>query len=109
MKDTSEFRRHAEETLHSLHRHLAPSADDYGFTVEVGPAGLEIEFDTPGEPVKVTIHPAQQQVWVASGSATERLVWDVVENAFVLEETGQTLQELLGEAVSERVGEDVSF
>ena len=51
----------------------------------------------------------QQQVWVASGSATERLVWDVVENAFVLEETGQTLQELLGEAVSERVGEDVSF
>lgn len=109
MKETSEFRRNAEEAIRTLHHHLKPLGDDFDFEARLGPDGLELEFDASGDPISVTIHAGQQQVWVVNGSVTNRLSWDVVENSFVLEATGQTLQEVLGEAVSNRVGEDVSL
>jgi len=109
MKTDADFRQHAEEALHSLRRLLAPVGDDFGFEVSVEAGALELEFDSPLSPITVSFHPAQRQAWLVSGGKTHRLTWDIVENSFQLEATGQTLQEVLEEAISERVGEDVSL
>ena len=104
-----EFRQHTQETLRTLRRLLTPAGDDFGFEVSVQAGVLEIEFAPPQAPITLTLHSAQQQVWLVSGTKTHKLIWDIVENAFVLEATGQTLQELLEAALSEAVGEDVTF
>ena len=104
-----EFRQHTQETLRTLRRLLTPAAEDFGFEVNLEAGALEIEFQSPQAPITVTLHSAQQQVWLVSDSKTHKLTWDVVENAFVVEATGQTLQELLEVAISEAVGEDVTF
>jgi len=104
-----EFGRHAQEALRTLSRLLTPASDDFGFEVGVQAGALELEFAPPQAPITVTLHPAQQQIWLVSGAKTHKLAWDIVENAFVLEATGQTLQELLEAAISEAVGEDVTF
>jgi frataxin-like iron-binding protein CyaY len=107
--DDNEFRQHTQEALRALRRLLAPAGDDFGFEVNLEAGVLEIEFDAPQAPITLTLHSAQEQVWLVSGARTHKLTWDIVENSFVLEATGQTLQELLEGAISEAVGEDVTF
>ncbi len=109
MKDDGEFRRNGEEVLCSLRRLLSQAGDDYGFEVSVEPGALEVRFPPPRPRITATLRQGQRQVWLVSGNGTQKLVWDVVANSFVLEATGQTLQELIEKAISEQVGEDVSL
>jgi iron donor protein CyaY len=109
MNDPVHFGRHASETLHALHRAVLPAADDFGFDVDFDSGVLTLEFDKPSGKIVVLPHSTASQVWISDGAKNQKLDWDIVENDFVLESTGQTLKELLEEAISRRVGDDVSL
>jgi frataxin-like iron-binding protein CyaY len=109
MKIGPEFGRRADEALHTLYRKLSSVEDDFGFDLAFDSGTLRIELDGGRAPVVVSAQPAAGHIRVSAGANQYRLGWDVVENAFILETTGQTLQELIEETVSELVGDDVSL
>jgi frataxin-like iron-binding protein CyaY len=109
MTESSHFKRDADEALTTLLRRLSATGDDFGFEASLESGGLTIEFDEQPAQIVVTPHAATEQIWLTSGPKKCKLNWDVVENAFILEATGQTLQEVLEETISRLVGDDVSL
>ncbi|MFB3778750.1 MAG: frataxin domain-containing protein [Bryobacteraceae bacterium] len=109
MKDDPHFRQRADEALNVLYRKLLSASDDFAFGVEFGSGILTISPDGGRAPIIVSSQPATQQIRIATGALQYKLGWDIVENAFTLDATGQTLQEVLEETVSKLVGEDVSL
>jgi frataxin-like iron-binding protein CyaY len=109
MRDDNDFQRRAGEALKVLARVLAPAADDFGFRAVPESGTLKIDFGSRQPAITVAPHAATGQIWITTGAKTRKLDWDVVENAFVLEATGQDLQQVVEEAISLRVGEDVTL
>jgi frataxin-like iron-binding protein CyaY len=109
MKDDLQFGHRAGETLHGLYRRLSSASDDFGFEVAFDAGVLTIRFGGGRSPVVVSPQPVVQQLRVTAGAKQYKLGWDIVENAFTLEATGQTLQDLIEETVSQLVGDDVSL
>jgi hypothetical protein len=50
-----------------------------------------------------------QQIWVSAHSKSFKLDWDPVRTAFILSGTGQTLAQLIGDAVGKQLGEKVTL
>ena len=71
--------------------------------------GLAIEFETPPGKFVVSPNAPVRQIWVSAHSKSYKLDWDSVENAFVLAATGQSLTELIQEAIAKQLGEEVSL
>jgi CyaY protein len=107
--DEQEFKKRADESLHDLYRRLAAASDEAGFDVDFNAGALAIEFEDP--PAKFVISPNSpvSQIWVSAHSKSYKLDWDTVAGAFVLAGTGQTLTELIQDAVTKQLGEEVSL
>jgi CyaY protein len=108
MLDEQEFRLHSDATLERLYRALAKASDEHGFEADYGGA-ITIEFDDP--PAKFVVSPngPVRQIWVSAHAKSFKLDWDPVRESFVLPETGQTLHELIAEALERQLGEPVSL
>src|ERR1700754_2220698 len=106
MMDEQEFKRHADESLTSLYNALGTASDDHEFEADFGGA-LTVEFDDP--PAKFVISPNApvRQIWVSAHSKSYKLDWDPDKSAFVLPNSGQTLKELLQDAVSQQLNEEI--
>lgn len=107
--DEQEFKRRADEVLQSLYRKLAAVSDEAEFDVDFNAGALAIEFEDP--PAKFVISPNSpvRQIWVSAHSKSYKLDWDSVENTFLLPATGQTLTELIQDAIAKRLGEEVTL
>ena len=107
--DDQEFNKLAEQALSALNRRLAAASDEFGFEPDFNAGALSIEFEDP--PAKFVVSPNSpvRQVWVSAHSKSYKLDWDSVQNAFVLPATGQTLVDLVAEAISRQVGEEVTL
>ena len=107
--DEQDFKKRADEALTLLHRALLGAADDYGFDVDFNAGALAVEFEDP--PAKFVISPNTpvRQIWVSALAKSYKLDWDIVENAFVHSESGDTLKELLENAISKQLKEEVSL
>jgi iron donor protein CyaY len=107
--DDQEFKKLADESLSSLYKKLATASDDAEFDVDFNAGALAIEFENP--PAKFVISPNApvSQIWVSAHSKSYKLDWDSVEGSFVLPGTGQTLTELIQEALGKQLGEEVSL
>ena len=107
--DDQEFKKRADAALHDLYRRLAAAADEYEFETDFNSGALAIEFEKP--PAKFVISPNApvRQVWVSALSKSFKLDWDSVESAFVLPGSGQTLAELVADAIGQHLGEEVSL
>src|SRR5437763_10988951 len=108
MMDEQDFRRRADEALTSLHNALATASDTHDFEADYGGA-LTIEFEDP--PAKFVVSPNSpvRQVWISAHSRSFKLDWSAERGAFILPETGQTLNEVIGDAISKQLGETVSL
>jgi len=109
MMDEQDFKKRADEALTLLHRALAGAADDYGFDVDFNAGALGIEFEDPPAKFVVSPNTPVRQIWVSALAKSYKLDWDVVENSFVLVESGETLKELLERAISKQLKEEVSL
>ena len=107
--DEQEFKTRAEQALEDLNRRLAAPAEEHEFEVDFNAGALAIEFETP--PAKFVVSPNSpvSQIWVSAHSKSFKLDWDPARVAFVLAGTGQTLAELMAEAVGKQLGEKVTL
>ncbi|MGO4881891.1 MAG: frataxin domain-containing protein [Bryobacteraceae bacterium] len=109
MIEQHEFKKHAHETLTALQGDLVLAGDDYGFQSALHGDAITITFERP--PGKFTIVPdtATGQLKIALGARGYKLDWDIVENTFVHTESGQTLKELVEQAISKHLKRDVEL
>ena len=81
----------------------------WGFLEAVYGGALAIEFEDP--PAKFVVSPNSpvSQIWVSAHSKSFKLDWDETRKAFVLAGTGQSLAQLIGDAVGQQLGEKVAL
>jgi iron donor protein CyaY len=104
-----EFRTLADQALNDLHRKLSAASDRHPFEADFNSGALTVEFEDP--PAKFVVSPNSpvRQIWVSAHSKSFKLDWDPARTAFVLAASGQTLAEMLGEAIGQQLDEKVSL
>jgi iron donor protein CyaY len=107
--DDQEFKKLADESLHALYKRLAAASDDAEFEVDFNAGALAIEFEAPPGKFVISPNAPVRQIWVSAHSKSYKLDWDSVESAFVLPASGQTLTELIQDAITKQLGEEVSL
>jgi iron donor protein CyaY len=108
MLDDQAFQLKSDEALSKLYRSLARASDEHGFDTDFGGA-LTVEFDDPPAKFVVSPNAPVKQVWVSAHMKSYKLDWDAARSEFVLGDTGQSLTDLIQEAVSKQLGEEVSL
>jgi iron donor protein CyaY len=105
--DDREFQIRADNALTQLNSSLVKASDSAEFEPEFQAGALSIEFDDP--PARFVISPNSpvRQIWVSAHSRSFKLDWDDARTAFVLRDTGQTLSELISEAIGRQLGEEI--
>jgi CyaY protein len=107
--EEQEFKTRAEQALDDLYRRLSATAEEHDFEVDFNAGALAIEFETP--PAKFVVSPNSpvSQIWVSAHSKSFKLDWDPGRAAFVLAGTGQTLADLMADAVGKQLGQEVAL
>jgi CyaY protein len=108
MLDDQQFRLVADEALESAYNALARASDEYGFECDFDGA-VKVEFDDPPAKFVVSPNAPVKQIWVSAHSKSYKLDWVPARNAFVLADTGQTLNELMADAVGKQIGQQISL
>lgn len=105
--DDKEFQARAGAALEDLYNRLGPAAEEHDFEADFNAGALAIEFQDP--PAKFVVSPNSpvKQVWVSAHMKSYKLDWDPSRAAFVM--NGQTLAELIAEAVGKQLGTAVSL
>jgi iron donor protein CyaY len=106
MIDENEFRTRSDEALTFLQRSLERASDQHDFEVDRNQGALTIEFEDP--PAKFVVSPNSpvRQIWVSARVQSFKLDWDEGSRAFVLPD-GRDLQRLIGDVVSQQMGERI--
>ncbi len=107
--DDQEFKKRADDSLQSLYKRLAAASDDGEFEVDFNAGALAIEFEEPPAKFVVSPNAPVHQIWVSAHSRSYKLDWDEVQGAFVLQGTGQSLAQLIQEAINKQLGEEISL
>jgi iron donor protein CyaY len=102
-----EFQTRSDAAIQDLNRALLRAAEQIEFDPDFQAGALTIEFESPREKYVVSPNAPVYQVWVSARVKSYKLDWVVEREAFVLAATGQTLKELLGDLIGQRVGESV--
>jgi iron donor protein CyaY len=105
--DDNEFQTHAAEALEDLYNRLGRAAEDHDFEADFNAGALAIEFEDP--PAKFVVSPNSpvKQIWVSAHMKSSKLDWDPGRSAFVA--NGQTLAELIADAVGKQLGEPITL
>ena len=109
MMDEQEFRLRADQAMEDLHRRLSAAGDRHDVESDFNAGTLVVEFEDPPGKFVVSPNAPVRQIWVSANLRSYKLDWDPARSAFVIPETGQTLTAVVAEAVSERLGEQVSL
>src|SRR5438552_1246191 len=102
--DDQDFKRRADEALESLYKRLTAASDEAEFEADFNSGALAIEFENPPGKFVVSPNSPVHQIWVSAHSKSYKLDWDSVQIAFVLQSTGQTLAEVIQEAITKQLG-----
>ena len=108
MMDEHEFQKKCDAAFESLQKRLSELSDQHEFEVEGGSGKLEIEFEDEDE-TRFVISPNTpvRQIWISALTTSFKLGWSDAANAFVLEKTGETLNQVMSRILSEQLGEPV--
>ena len=109
MMDEQEFQKRCDAAFESLRRRLMEIGDEHDFQVEGGSGKLEVEFEDEDE-TRFVISPNTpvRQVWISALATSFKLVWSDTANAFVLEKTGETLNQVMSRILTRQLGTTVS-
>ena len=109
MNDEQDFKKRADAALSLLGRDLAGAADDYGFQSSMTGGTINVDCGGAGGKIVISANLAARQVTVQVGAKVYKLDWDIVEAAFVHSESGQTLRELIEQALTRQLHQEVSL
>ena len=103
-----EFQKKCDAAFESLRKRLLEIGDQHDFEVEGGSGKLEIEFDDEDE-TRFVISPNTpvRQIWISALATSFKLGWSDAVQAFVLEKTGETLNQLMSRILTDQLGETV--
>jgi iron-sulfur cluster assembly protein CyaY len=109
MMDEREFQKKCEEAFEALQKRLNTLSDEHGFDVEGGSGKLEVLFEEPEE-TRFVISPNSpvRQIWISALTTSFKLDWIDKANAFVLEKTGETLNQVMSRILSQQLGSEVN-
>ena len=109
MMDEHEFQRKCEEAFESLQKRLQDLGDEHDFEVEGGSGKLEIEFEDDDE-TRFVISPNSpvRQIWISALTTSFKLAWSEQQQAFVLEKTGETVNQVMSRILTQQLGAAVS-
>src|SRR5262245_14625533 len=107
--DDQEFKNRADQALNDLYRRLSTSAEEHDFEVDFNAGALAVEFEEPPGKFVVSPNSPVKQIWVSAHSRSFKLEWNDSKSQFTLPDTGQTLAELMADAVGKQLGEQVSL
>lgn len=107
--DEQEFKTRADAALDSLYKRLSRATDQYEFEPDFNAGALSIEFDEPKGKFVISPNAPVRQIWVSAHSRSFKLDWDEARQAFVLRDTGETLEEMIGGAIGKHLGEEVKL
>jgi CyaY protein len=105
--DEAVFQSRAGEALRDLFTALAAAGDRHDFEADFNAGALTVEFEDP--PAKFVVSPNSpvRQIWVSANVKSYKLDWSGNAGTFVLAASGQTLRELMSEAIATHLGEEV--
>ena len=105
MMDEQEFQKRSGQALEDLYKRLSAASEEHDFEADFNSGALAIEFEEP--PAKFVVSPNSpvRQIWVSAHSKSFKLDWDAARGAFVL--GGQSLVELIADAVGKQLGGEV--
>jgi iron-sulfur cluster assembly protein CyaY len=106
--DDQDFKKRADESLQSLYKRLLAASDDAEFEADFNSGALSIEFEQPPGKFVISPNAPVHQIWVSAHSKSYKLDWDDVEGTFVLPD-GQSLTELIQDAITKQLGEEVTL
>jgi iron-sulfur cluster assembly protein CyaY len=107
--DDQEFKNRAEAALTGLYRRLSAAAEEFEFEADFNSGALAIEFEAPPGKFVVSPNSPVRQIWVSAHSKSFKLDWDDAQDTFVLAATGETLANLVADAISKQIGEEVTL
>src|SRR5579862_3489813 len=99
-----DFVKRCDHALEALRRRLQEIGDEHGFDVEGGSGKLEIMFDDADE-TRFVISPNApvQQIWISALTTSFKLNWVDQAQTFVLDKTGETLNQLMSRILSQQL------
>ena len=109
MSDDLDFKKRADAALSLLGRDLSGAADDYGFNCGISAGTITVDCGTPAGKIVISRNPQAQQILVQSAGKNYKLDWDIVEAGFVHTESGQTLREIIEQALSKQLRQEVTL
>ena len=107
--DEQEFKREADRSLNALYKRLTDAGEEADFEADFNAGALSIEFEN--SPAKFVISPNApvRQIWVSAHSRSFKLDWNPARGEFVLADNGQSLTELISQAISKETGAEVAL
>ena len=107
MDDTT-FRTQAEAAMNELFERLATASDRYAFEPDWAGGALTVEFDAPPGKFVVSPNAPVHQIWVSANVQSYKFEWNAASSAFQLP-SGQTLPEMMAEAIGKHLGRPVKL
>lgn len=109
LMDEHEFQKKCEAALAGLQKRLSELGDEYDFEVEGGSGKLEIQFEDDDE-TRFVISPNSpvRQIWISALTTSFKLGWSDKANAFVLDKTGENLNQVMSRILTQQLGRSVS-
>lgn|SRR5271168_4604458 len=106
--DEHEFQKKCDAAFEALRQRLMEVGDEHDFEVEGGSGKLEIEFED-AEETRFVISPNApvRQIWISALTTSFKLGWSESARAFVLEKTGETLNQVMSRILTEKLGETI--
>lgn len=106
--DEREFQKKCEDVFESLADRLAELGDEHDFEVEGGSGKIEIQFGDADE-TRFVISPNSpvRQIWISALTTSFKLGWSEEKDAFVLDKTGETLDQVMSRILSQQLGASV--
>jgi len=109
MIEDPEYKKHTDETLTALQRDLVLAGDDYGFHSSLQNGTITVTFERPPGKFIIASDTTSRQLKLSLGARNHKLDWDIVENTFVQSESHQTLKEIVEQAISKHLKQDVEL
>jgi iron donor protein CyaY len=108
MIDEHDFQKKCDAAFEALRKRLLDLEGEHDFEVEGGSGKLEIEFDDEDE-TRFVISPNApvRQIWISALTTSFKLGWSDAAQAFVLDKTGETLNQVMSRILTEKLGSAV--
>ncbi|MGA8035208.1 MAG: iron donor protein CyaY [Candidatus Acidiferrales bacterium] len=105
MMDEQEFTKKCDHAMEALRQRLMIIGDDNEFEVEGGSGKIEVEFeDEVGTRFVISPNTPVRQIWISALTTSFKLGWSNSAQDFVLEKTGENLNQVMSRILSEKLG-----